>query len=148
MNHVVLVGRLTRDPELRYIAGTGTPVANFAIAVDREFSGKDGKKETDFIDIQVWGKSAENCANYIGKGSLVAIQGSIRIDSYQNQAGETRRATRVNANRVQFLDTKNKSESSNKGNYQGFEPSFEPSFEPKVLDPQGFQAIDDDDIPF
>ena len=112
MNHVVLIGRLTRDPELRYIAGTGTPVANFAIAVDREFSGKDGKKETDFIDIQVWGKSAENCANYIGKGSLVAIQGSLRIDSYQNQAGETRRATRVNANRVQFLDTKNKSESS------------------------------------
>jgi len=111
-------------------------------------SGKDGKKETDFIDIQVWGKSAENCANYIGKGSLVAIQGSLRIDSYQNQAGETRRATRVNANRVQFLDTKNKSESSYKGNHQGFEPNFEPSFEPTGLDPQGFQAIDDDDIPF
>ena len=127
MNHVVLIGRLTRDPELRYIAGTGTPVANFAIAVDREFSGKDGKKETDFIDIQVWGKSAETCANYIGKG---------------------RRATRVNANRVQFLDTKNKSESSYKGNHQGFEPNFEPSFEPTGLDPQGFQAIDDDDIPF
>ena len=125
MNHVVLIGRLTRDPELRYIAGTGTPVANFAIAVDREFSGKDGKKET-----------------------LVAIQGSLRIDSYQNQAGETRRATRVNANRVQFLDTKNKSESSYKGNHQGFEPNFEPSFEPTGLDPQGFQAIDDDDIPF
>ena len=143
MNHVVLIGRLTRDPELRYIAGTGTPVANFAIAVDREFSGKDGKKETDFIDIQVWGKSAENCANYIGKGSLVAIQGSIRIDSYQNQAGETRKVTRVNANRVQFLDTKN-----NKVNHQGFELSFEPSFEPTGLEPQGFQAIDDDDIPF
>ena len=101
-----------------------------------------GKNETDFIDIQVWGKSAENCANYIGKGSLVAIQGSLRIDSYQNQAGETRRATRVNANRVQFLDTKNKSESSYKGNHQGFEPNFEPSFEPTGLDPQGFQAID------
>ena len=143
MNHVVLVGRLTRDPELRYIAGSGTAVANFAIAVDREFNGKDGKKETDFIDIQVWGKSAENCANFIGKGSLVAIQGSLRIDSYQNQAGETRRATRVNANRVQFLDTKN-----NKVNHQGFELSFEPSFEPTGLDPQGFQAIDDDDIPF
>lgn len=148
MNHVVLVGRLTRDPELRYIAGSGTAVANFSIAVDREFSGKDGKKETDFIDIQVWGKSAENCANYIGKGSLVAIQGSIRIDSYQTQNGETRRATRVNANRVQFLDTRNKAESANKGSHQGFEPNFSPSFEPEGLDPQGFQAIDDDDIPF
>ncbi|MEG2276118.1 MAG: single-stranded DNA-binding protein, partial [Clostridia bacterium] len=121
MNHVVLVGRLTRDPELRYIAGSGTPVANFAIAVDREFSGKDGKKEVDFIDIQVWGKSAENCTNYISKGSMVAIQGSIRIDSYQNQAGETRKATKVNANRVQFLDSK-KSGTNNATN----EPSFDP----------------------
>jgi single-strand DNA-binding protein len=84
----------------------------------------------------------------MGKGSLVAIQGSIRIDSYQTQSGETRRATRVNANRVQFLDTRNKSESSYKTNHQGFEPTFEPSFEPTGLDPQGFQAIDDDDIPF
>ena len=143
MNHVVLIGRLTKDVELKYIQGTGTPVANFAIAVDREFTGKDGKKEVDFINIQVWGKSAENCSNYIGKGSLVGVQGSIRIDSYQNQAGETRKVTRVNANRVQFLDTKN-----NKVNHQGFELSFEPSFEPTGLDPQGFQAIDDDDIPF
>ena len=143
MNHVVLIGRLTKDVELKYIQGTGTPVANFAIAVDREFTGKDGKKEVDFINIQVWGKSAENCANYIGKGSLVCVQGSIRIDSYQNQAGETRKVTSVNANRVQFLETKN-----NKVNHQGVELSFEPSFEPTGLEPQGFQAIDGDDIPF
>ena len=83
MNHVVLVGRLTKDLELRYIAGNGTPVANFVLAVDREFTGKDGKKETDFLNIQVWGKSAENCANYIGKGSLVAVQGSIIIEKYE-----------------------------------------------------------------
>lgn len=140
MNHVVLIGRLTRDPELRYLAGSGTPVANFAIAVDREFS-KEGKKETDFIDIQVWGKSAENCANYLGKGSLVAIQGALRIDTYQNQAGENRKIARVNANRVQFLDSKNKSS-------EGHNKQFEPSFEPPGLDPQGFQAIDDEDIPF
>lgn len=144
MNNVVLIGRLTRDCELKYIAGSGTAVAHFAIAVDREFTGKDGKKEVDFIDIQAWGKSAENCANYIGKGSLVGIQGSIRIESYQNQAGETRKATKVNANRVQFLDMKG---DTNKGD-NGNKPSFEPSFEPKGLDPQEFQAIDDDDIPF
>ena len=144
MNNVVLIGRLTKDVELKYIQGTGTPVANFAIAVDREFTGKDGKKEVDFINIQVWGKSAENCANYIGKGSLVGVQGSIRIDLYQNKEGENRKITRVNAYRVQFLDTKN-----NKVNHQGFELSFEPSFEPTGLEPQGFQAIDDnDDIPF
>ena len=113
LNQIVLVGRLTRDTELKYIQGTGTPVANFAIAVDREFVGKDGKKETDFIDIQVWGKSAENCANYIGKGSLVAIQGSIRIDSYQDQEGNNRKIARVNANRVQFLDNKKDNQNKN-----------------------------------
>ena len=132
MNNVVLIGRLTKDVELKYIQGTGTPVANFAIAVDREFTGKDGKKEVDFIDIQVWGKSAENCSNYIGKGSLVGVQGSIRIDLYQNKEGENRKITRVNANRVQFLDTK-RSEQGNKDNANTLE----------------FQEIDDnDDIPF
>ena len=131
MNHVVLIGRLTKDVELKYIQGTGTPVANFTIAVDREFTGKDGKKEVDFIDIQVWGKSAENCSNYIGKGSLVGVQGSIRIDSYQNQAGENRKITRVNANRVQFLDTK-RTEQENKTNTNTLE----------------FQEVDNDDIPF
>ena len=131
MNHVVLIGRLTKDVELKYIQGTGTPVANFAIAVDREFTGKDGKKEVDFIDIQVWGKSAENCSNYIGKGSLVGVQGSIRIDLYQNKEGENRKITRVNANRVQFLDTK-RTEQENKTNTNTLE----------------FQEIDNDDIPF
>ena len=135
MNQVILIGRLTRDPELRYISGSGTPVAQFGIAVDREFIGKDGKKETDFIDIQVWGKSAENCANYIGKGSLVGIQGSLRIDNYKNEAGENRKVTRVNANRVQFLDNR-------KNNNQ------EPQFEPIGLDHGGWNAIDNDEIPF
>ena len=135
MNNVVLIGRLTKDVELKYIQGTGTPVANFAIAVDREFTGKDGKKEVDFIDIQVWGKSAESCSNYIGKGSLVGVQGSIRIDLYQNKEGENRKITRVNANRVQFLDTK-RSEQENKSNANALEYA-------------GFQQIDDnDDIPF
>ena len=135
MNNVVLIGRLTKDVELKYIQGTGTPVANFAIAVDREFTGKDGKKEVDFIDIQVWGKSAENCSNYIGKGSLVGVQGSIRIDTYQNKEGENRKITRVNANRVQFLDTK-RSEQGNKANANALEYT-------------GFQQVDDnDDIPF
>ena len=134
MNQVILIGRLTRDPELRYIAGSGTPVAQFGIAVDREFVGKDGKKETDFIDIQVWGKSAENCTNYIGKGSLVGIQGSLRIDNYKNEAGENRRAVRVNATRVQFLDNR-------KNNNQQ-------QFVPVGLDTEEFDAINDPEIPF
>ncbi|MDY3960946.1 single-stranded DNA-binding protein [Romboutsia timonensis] len=130
MNLVMLIGRLTRDPELKYLQGSGTPVANFSVAVDREFAGKDGKKEVDFIDIQVWGKSAENCTNYISKGSKVAIQGSLRIDTYQNQAGENRKITRVNAVRVQFLDNK-----KNNNNDKAFETLQ-------------FQEVPDGDMPF
>lgn len=156
MNQIILIGRLTRDPELRYIAGSGTAVCTFAVAVDREYAGKDGKKVTDFIDVQVWGKVAENCANFIRKGSLVGVQGALHIDSYQAQNGENRRIARVNANRVQFLDSKGKSENS----YQqspSFEPQgygqsnngFEPSFKSSGdLDPSEFQALDDEDIPF
>lgn len=137
MNHVVLVGRLTKDLELRYIAGNGTPVANFVLAVDREFAGKDGKKETDFFNVQVWGKSAENCANYIGKGSLVAVQGSIRIEKYEKD-GERRTFTKINANKVQFLESKKDKQS------KGFTPNFNTS----GLDINEFEAITDNDIPF
>ena len=137
MNNIVLVGRLTRDIELRYIAGNGTPVANFTIAIDREFTTKEGKKETDFIDIQVWGKSAENCANYIGKGSLVGIQGSIRVEKYEKD-GERRTFTKINANKVQFL----KSKKDKQGN------SFTPNFNPTGLNANDFEAITDNDIPF
>ncbi|RDY22859.1 single-stranded DNA-binding protein [Romboutsia maritimum] len=140
MNHVVLIGRLTRDPELKYLAGSGTAVANFAIAVDREFT-KDNKKETDFIDIQVWGKTAENCANYLGKGSMCAVQGSLRIETYEKD-GEKRKATKINANRVQFLDSKNKSEGNN-------ELKFVPNFEPTGnLNNNEWDAISEDSIPF
>jgi single-strand DNA-binding protein len=149
MNHVVLVGRLTKDPELRYIPGTGTAVATFSIAIDRDYAKKDGSRETDFIPVEVMGKPAEFCANYISKGRLVAIQGSIRVDNYQTQSGERRTFTKVSARNIQALDSnKNRSDSPYPSQNQGFEPSFEPSFEPTGLDPQGFQAIDDDDIPF
>lgn len=139
MNNIVLIGRLTKDVELRYIPGTGTPVANLRIAVDREYKSQNEKKETDFIDVRVWNKAAENCANYISKGSKVAIQGSIRVDSYTNSGGEQRTYTYVNANRVQFLDSKSKSKEVDNDNI--YDPSHLGSdFE--------YQAIDDDDIPF
>ena len=149
MNHVVLVGRLTRDPELRYIPGTGTPVATFSVAIDRDYTKKDGTKETDFIPVEVMGKPAEFSANYISKGRLVAIQGSIRIDQYKSQTGENRTFTKVSARNVQALDSnRNRMDSPYPDQSRGSEPTFEPSFEPQGLDPQGFQAIDDDDIPF
>ena len=150
MNHVVLIGRLTKDPELRYIPGTGTPVATFTLAIDREYTKKDGTKETDFIPIEVIGKAAEFCANYITKGRLVAVQGNLRVDRYQTQSGENRTFTKVSSRSVQALDSnRGKSENPYVESHQGSQAGFEPSFEPtQGLDPNGFQAIDDDDIPF
>ena len=128
MNNVVLVGRLTKDPELKYIPGSGTAVATFSIAVDRDYKGKDGKKETDFIPIEVIGKSAEFCANYIQKGRLVAINGSIKIDNYKTQSGEKRSFTKVSTISIKPLDS-NKKDTSN---------TTEPTFQP----------VSDDEIPF
>jgi len=142
MNSVVLVGRLTKDPELRYISGTGTAVATFTMAINREYKKKDGTQETDFIPIEVIGKAAEFCANYITKGRLVAIQGNLRVDRYQTQTGENRTFTKVSARSVQALDyVKNDNNPSNLDENSNFEPT-------QGLDPNGFQAIDDDDIPF
>lgn len=141
MNSLILVGRLTKDVELRYIPGSGTAVASFTIAIDRDYKKKDGSTETDFIPVEVMGKSAEFCANYLGKGRLVAVKGSMRIDNYEKN-GERRSFAKCAASNVQALDgNKNKTG-------EGFKPSFEPSFEPVGLEPQGFQTIDDDDIPF
>ena len=136
MNKYIGVGRLTRDPNLKYIPTTGNPVAGFAIAINSGAKTKDGKEIVDFVEVRCWNKSAENCANFLEKGSLVAIEGALKTEAYETEGGEKRRFTYVNASRVQFLSTKKK------------ENSNEPSFEPCGLDPQGFQAIDDDDIPF
>lgn len=135
MNNVVLIGRLVRDPQLIYIKGSGTPVANFTIAIDREYKDKDGKRETDYIDIQVWNKSAENCANYIAKVSLVCIQGSIRVESYMKDDGR-RKVTRVTANSVKFLDNKNK--------FNKDDLNLKNAFTPNGLDYEEWDDIDDD----
>lgn len=145
MNNVVLVGRLTQDVEMRFVPGSGTPVANFTIAVDRDFTDKDGNRGTDFIDIQVWNKQAETCEKYLNKGNMVSIQGSIRIEPYTDKEGIRRRSFRINASRVQFLTPKSTSNIGGNTQEEQFTPSFEPS---PALDPNGFQAIDDDEIPF
>ena len=142
MNHVVLVGRLTKDPELRYTPGEGTPVINFTIAVNKLYKNKNGESEADFFFIEAWNKQAENIANYCQKGSLVGVQGVLKNDKYPEHE-KTRIITKVRANQVTFLSSK--SNSNEGGASATFTPSFEP---PSGLDPEGFQAIDDDEIPF
>lgn len=103
LNKAILIGRLTADPELRYTQ-SGTAVANFRIAVDRPYTNQTGERETDFIPIVVWDKLAENCANFLAKGRLVAIDGRIQVRSYDAQDGTRRWVTEVVANDVRFLD--------------------------------------------
>ncbi|SJZ80708.1 single-stranded DNA-binding protein [Selenihalanaerobacter shriftii] len=103
LNKIILIGRLAQDPELRYTPN-GVAVSNFSIAVERPFTNKSGEKDVDFIDIVVWRKQAENCANHLGKGRLVAVEGRLQIRSYENNEGQRRRVSEVVANNVKFLD--------------------------------------------
>lgn len=105
-NQVILVGRMTKDPELRYTPD-GTAVANFTIALNRAYKNGNGEYETDFIQCLSWRKLAENTANYCEKGSLVCISGRIQTRNYENQEGKRIYVTEVVAERVRFLDKRN-----------------------------------------
>jgi single-strand DNA-binding protein len=103
VNRIVLVGRLVADPQLRFTQ-SGVAVANFRLAVDRPFPNQQGERETDFIDIVTWRRLAETCANNLGKGRLVAVDGRLQIRTYEAQDGTRRQAAEVVADTVQFLD--------------------------------------------
>ena len=150
MNNVVLVGRLTKDPELRYIPGSGTPVATFTLAIDRDYKNRDGSVTTDFIPVEIMGKPAEFCANYVTKGRLVGVQGSIRVDRYETPNGEKRTFTKVSGRNIQALESKNTAPSAVPSEPAGQSADFEaPKFEPSgVVSPSGFSAVEDDDVPF
>lgn len=103
INRVVLVGRLTKDPELRYTPN-GIAVARFTLAVNRTFSNSEGEREADFINVVVWRKQAENTANFLKKGSLAGIEGRIQTGSYEGQDGKRVYTTEIQADSVQFLE--------------------------------------------
>lgn len=122
MNKVFLIGRLTRDPELRYTS-SNIATASFSIAVDRNFTNQSGEREADFINIVVWRKQAENVKNYLTKGSQVAIDGRIQTRSYDGQDGQKRYVTEVVADNVQFLGTRG-SNSGSGDNINYSQPAF------------------------
>jgi single-strand DNA-binding protein len=124
---------LVRDPELRYLQN-GAAVAKFTLAVDRNYTNQNGEKETDFIFISVWRGLAENCAKFIGKGSLVALEGRLQVSSYENNEGRTVWSTEVVADQVKFLDSKKRDEQQDD---QG--DPFQKIGKPIILD---------DDLPF
>lgn len=131
MNNVVLIGRLVREPELRYLPGSGQAISTFTLAVDKGLS-KDKKQEmesqnkpsADFIRIIVWGKMGENCANYLAKGRLVGIQGRIQTGSYDDKDGKKVFTSDVVASNVEFLEWGDKPQSNEQPNeYEGFHPT-------------------------
>ena len=136
MNSVVLIGRLTRDPELRYTSNNQMAVANFTLAINRPV--KQGQeKQADFPRITVFGKQAENCEKYLVKGRLVAIQGRIQTGSYKNKNGDTVYTTDVIADRVQFLEY---------GNYKPPQQTQAAQSNNDYI-PPGYEAVEDD-LPF
>lgn len=151
LNRVVLIGRLTKDPELRYTpAGDG--VSTFTLAVERPFKNQQGNKDADFINIVTWRKLAEVCANYLRKGRLAAVEGRIQVRNYENNEGKRVYVTEVVADNVQFLESagaggnrednssdQNRSSEKSRGNQSNQDPF---SGDGKPID------ISDDDLPF
>ncbi|MDO4541377.1 MAG: single-stranded DNA-binding protein [Bacillota bacterium] len=105
LNRIVIIGRLTRDPELRSTA-SGVPVATFTLAVDRTYKNANGERETDFIPVVVWRQLAETCGRYLSKGKLAAVDGRLQIRTYEAQDGTRRTAAEVVAENVRFLSPK------------------------------------------
>ena len=114
LNYIVIMGRLTRDPELRRTA-SGVAVASFTLAVDRDFSGKDGEKETDFISCVAWRQTGEFVSKYFTKGRMACVSGSLQMRDWTDKDGNKRRSAEIVAANVYFADSKNAAENGSKG---------------------------------
>ncbi|MFT8352192.1 single-stranded DNA-binding protein [Clostridium saccharoperbutylacetonicum] len=127
MNKVTLIGRLTKEPELRFTPGSGASVTSITLAVDK-YNTKTGQKEADFVPVVIWGKQAESTANYMSKGSQMAISGRIQTRSYDAKDGTKRYVTEVVATEVQFLSKSNNNDVSNLDTFGGgdFEEDITP----------------------
>ena len=150
INRTILVGRLTKDPDLKYTA-QGTPVATFTLAVNRTFSNQQGEKEADFINIVVWRKQAENAANYLKKGNLAGVDGRIQTRNYEGQDGKRVYITEVVAESVQFLEPKGSQGQGNTNTSSNNSNANTGKYTKVDDDPfSGGKTIDikDDDLPF
>lgn len=143
LNHITIMGRLTRDPEMRR-TGSGVAVTSFTIACDRDFSGKGSEKETDFIDVTAWRNTAEFVNSYFNKGRMAVVSGRLQIRKWTDKNGTERRSAEVVADNVYFGDSKKEESatSASSSNVQNFIPYSEPLQEYAVVDG------DDSQLPF
>jgi single-strand DNA-binding protein len=144
MNNIVLTGRLTKDPELRYIPESQRAVASFTLAVDRPFA----KDKADFIKITVFEKQAENCERFLTKGKLCGVQGRLQTGSYKNKDGQTVYTTDVVADRVEFLEWGEAKQNGFNYEDENQDVTQKPKSKKPPDIPEGFAAVDDSDIPF
>ena len=148
LNHIVLMGRLTRDPELRR-TGSGVAVASFSIAVDRDFSGQGGEKETDFIDIVAWRNTAEFVSKYFTKGRMAVVSGRLQIRNWTDKEGNKRRSAEVVADNIYFGDSRRDGDST--GSYAPFTGDFgtvPPAPAPSTGSDFAMLEEDDNQLPF
>lgn len=153
INNVVLVGRLTRDPELRKTQ-TGISVVNFTLAVNRTFQDQSGERQADFINCIAWRGQAENLARYMRQGSLIGVEGRIQTGSYETEQG-MRYTTDVVANNIQFLESRQQQQQSQQQqSYQPQQQSYQAPKQQRQEEPQNDyydvtqDIITDDDLPF
>ena len=151
LNHIVIMGRLTRDPELRR-TGTGVAVASFTVAVDRDFGkNENGEKETDFIDCVAWRQTGEFVSKYFTKGRMAVVSGRLQIRSWTDKDGNKRRTAEVVADNVYFGDSKRDGEATGSyGAYAAPAPSFGGYSAPAAAPASDFAMLADDDaqLPF
>jgi single-strand DNA-binding protein len=159
LNHIVLMGRLTRDPELRR-TGSGVAVASFTLAVDRDYAAQGAEKETDFVDIVAWRNTAEFVSKYFAKGRMAVVTGRLQIRNWQDKEGNKRRSAEVVADNVYFGDSKRDNADGGSFNQsQGYAQSFNqvPQQQSAYQAPQNVSAApsdfsmlsdDDPDLPF
>ena len=157
MNKAILIGRLTRDPELRYTS-SNRAVCQFTVAIDRPFSNQTtGQREADFINVVVWDKTAENVGKYMTKGRLIAVEGRIQTRNYDNNEGKRTYVTEVIASNVEFLGSANDNARTNSNN-SGYEENpfdtMEPVMDTTSVDNDPFASfgekveISDNELPF
>ena len=153
LNHITIMGRLTRDPELRR-TGSGVAVASFCVAVDRDFGGKDsGEKETDFIDCVAWRNTGEFVSKYFTKGRMIVVSGRLQIRAWTDKEGNKRRSAEVVADNCYFGDSKKEgSGGDDYGSYGSYAPSGSDNAPGGYSAPSGgdYPVLDDDDaqLPF
>lgn len=147
LNHITVMGRLTRDPELR-MTQSQTPVTSFTVAVDRDYGAKGQEKETDFIDCVAWRHTAEFVSKYFSKGRMAVVSGRLQIRGWEDRDGNKRRSAEIVADNVYFGDSKKESDGNRAGNYSEGSNSVSAGYDD--YGGSGFTELDDDDgdLPF